>query len=406
MLTFSKKAILLVLLALCLLLGIGSAALAASWSDLDSGILMGYGLTTDQIAQVSQGYPDGTWQPWRGVTQGQFLKMAKAGFNTDAVDLTGLGFSDEWAPVTRLQAIGVLARLVADGEGYDLKTLAESDVTAALDAFGDAGTIGANVKKEVAFAVLRSLVKGNNQHLLLPGTQLTRIVAAAFIVRAMGPQLRVDDTENGATMTVKVGDIIQVVLKGNPTTGYTWTAALSEQDESILEQMGEYDYVSDSGLIGSGGTFTFRFKALKAGEATLKLVYSRPWESVQPLETFSMTVKVAEKPLEGTAWRLEGWTLSSLNPADFEITASFADGRVGGKAAVNSYSGPYVVGKNGFLSVGAIVSTKMAGPEPAMRAESAYFQLLQEAKGYRLIDGHLTLLDANGNESLIFKPAA
>ena len=324
--------------------------------------------------------------------------MAKTGFNTDTVDLTGLGFTDATAPVTRLQAIGVLARLVAADEGYDLKTLAESDVTAALAAFGDAGSIGANVKKEVAFAVLRQLVKGNNQHLLLPGTQLTRIAAAAFIVRAMGPQLRVDDTENGATMTVKVGDIIQVVLKGNPTTGYTWTAALSEQDASILEQMGEYGYVSDSDLIGSGGTFTFRFRALKAGEATLKLVYSRPWESVPPLETFSMTVKVAEKPLEGTAWRLEGWTLSSLNPADFEITASFTDGRVGGKGGVNSYSGPYTVGRNGFFSVGDIISTLMAGPENAMRAESAYYQLLHEAKAYRLTDGHLTLLDANGNE--------
>ena len=124
-------------------------------------------------------------------------------------------------------------------------------------------------------------------------------------------------------MTVKVGDIIQVVLKGNPTTGYTWSANLSEQDASILEQMGDPSFVSDTQLIGSGGTFTFRFKALKAGEATLKLVYARPWESVPPLETFSVTVKVAEAPLEGTAWKLEGWTLSSLNPADFEITASF-----------------------------------------------------------------------------------
>jgi predicted secreted protein len=405
MVRFSMKALVFVLLALFMVLGLGSAAFAASWPDLDSSILTAYGLTTDQVSQVSVGYVDGTWQPWRSVTQAQFLKMAKTGFNTDSVDLAGIDVPGSAAEVTREQAVGVIARLAAAGEGYDLSGMTQEEIAGLLADFGDAGSIGTALRAEMAFAISRHLIKGNNLHNLAPRAVLSRIAAAALVIRATGPQLRVDATDNGSTMTVKAGDIIQVVLKGNPTTGYTWAVALSEKDASILQQMGAPGYVPDSQLTGSGGTFTFRFKALKAGEALLKLVYARSWESVPPLETFSMTVRVVESPLDGTAWRLAGWSVSSLNPADFEITASFKEGRISGKAAVNSYSGPYTIGANGSLAVGMIMRTLMAGSGPAMQAEGLYFQLLAQARVYRLTGGGLTLLDANGNELLIFAPA-
>lgn len=111
----------------------------------------------------------------------------------------------------------------------------------------------------------------------------------------------------------------------------------------------------------------------------------------------------AEKSsLEETSWRLEGWSVSSLYPGDFEITAAFEDGQISGKAAVNSYSGPYTAGPTGDFSVGGLSRTEMAGPEPAMRAESIYFELIEQARSYRVDEGRLTLMDANGNELLIF----
>ena len=51
---------------------------------------------------------------------------------------------------------------------------------------------------------------------------------------------------------------------------------------------------------------------------------------------------------------------------------------------------------------GPLVSTEMAGPEPAMRAEGAYLTLLGQARSYRVDAGRLTLFDGDGNESLIF----
>lgn len=110
--------------------------------------------------------------------------------------------------------------------------------------------------------------------------------------------------------------------------------------------------------------------------------------------------------LDGTNWKLTGWTLNSLNPADFTITAGFAAGKISGNSGVNSYSGPYAAGSDGSFSIGPLASTAMGGPEPAMRAESAYVTLLGQAASYKVSGSVLTLYDANGNESLIFGTTA
>ena len=109
--------------------------------------------------------------------------------------------------------------------------------------------------------------------------------------------------------------------------------------------------------------------------------------------------------LEGTSWKLTGWSISSQDPNDFTITAEFKDGSVGGTSAVNQYGGPYTAGEDGSFSVGELVSTMMAGPEPDMRAEQSYLKLLAEAKAYAVDGKTLTLSDANGNESLIYTAA-
>ena len=106
--------------------------------------------------------------------------------------------------------------------------------------------------------------------------------------------------------------------------------------------------------------------------------------------------------LDGTAWRLTGWTLSSLDPNDFTITAKFAGGKISGNSAVNNYGGLYTAGRGDAFSVGDLAGTMMAGPEPDMRAEQAYLTLLSEAKTYKPDGSVLTLFDQNGNESLIF----
>lgn len=110
--------------------------------------------------------------------------------------------------------------------------------------------------------------------------------------------------------------------------------------------------------------------------------------------------------LEGTAWRLTGWSVSSQDPSDFTITAEFEDGRIGGKSAVNTYGGAYTTGDDGSFSVGDLASTMMAGPEDDMQAETDYMTLLAAAQRYQVDGNQLTLLDADGNEALVYSAAS
>jgi predicted secreted protein len=73
-----------------------------------------------------------------------------------------------------------------------------------------------------------------------------------------------DDT----SISAKAGDTFTIKLEENPTTGYQWSYAIS--DESIVA-LDKDEYVADdkSGeLMGSGGTRVLTFKALAAGSAT------------------------------------------------------------------------------------------------------------------------------------------
>ncbi len=108
---------------------------------------------------------------------------------------------------------------------------------------------------------------------------------------ASGP-LKLGEADNGKAYTVQVGDTIEVIIPGNMTTGFSWAAALAEKDAALVQLVGEPVYATDSTAVGGGGTFTLTFKAMAKGEALLKLVYARPWESVAPEKTFGATVTV------------------------------------------------------------------------------------------------------------------
>jgi len=106
--------------------------------------------------------------------------------------------------------------------------------------------------------------------------------------------------------------------------------------------------------------------------------------------------------LDGTSWKLTGWSVSAINPADFAITASFSNGRIGGNGGVNSYGGPYAIGADSSLTIGTITSTLMAGSDEANAAESAYFALLDQVRYAEISGDTLLLTDGNGNELLIY----
>ena len=126
----------------------------------------------------------------------------------------------------------------------------------------------------------------------------TFVVMSFFLVLALFSgcgtnSTHITEVDNGKQITIKSGDEFTLTLDSNPTTGYSWQ--VTEIDTTILVQEGDPEYKQSSGtegLVGAGGTETFRFKGAGTGAATLELGYMRPWESVPPIETFSLQVIV------------------------------------------------------------------------------------------------------------------
>ena len=119
------------------------------------------------------------------------------------------------------------------------------------------------------------------------------IILVAVILMTAGcgsRQTKLMATDNGGQVEVKMGDQFVIELEGNPSTGYTWEA--KDLDTSIFQQIGDAKFTSGNpSLIGAGGTLALTFKAVRAGTATLTLVYHRSWETgVDPINTFTVTV--------------------------------------------------------------------------------------------------------------------
>jgi heat shock protein HslJ len=100
-------------------------------------------------------------------------------------------------------------------------------------------------------------------------------------------------------------------------------------------------------------------------------------------------------PLAGTAWSLATLPGHKL-VANSRVTLQFDAGRVSGTDGCNRYSGAYVVNGSALL-VSPLASTQMACPPELMSQGTAFTSALTQARSYRLTDGKLELLAADGS---------
>jgi inhibitor of cysteine peptidase len=94
---------------------------------------------------------------------------------------------------------------------------------------------------------------------------------------------------------IPVGAALQVILCSNPSTGFQWEEARIS-DPAVLEEL-SHEFVSPESKPppppGTPGQDVWTFKALKAGESTISVDYSRPWEGGEKGEwTFVLNVVV------------------------------------------------------------------------------------------------------------------
>lgn len=104
------------------------------------------------------------------------------------------------------------------------------------------------------------------------------------------PALRITQSDASKTVDVAVGKTFEVVLRGNPSTGYQWVRLNAARD---VEAAGQPEFKADSKQIGAPGTVTLSFKPTQTGRKLLLLGYRRPWEKrVAPAKTFTVILKV------------------------------------------------------------------------------------------------------------------
>ncbi|MFC1915034.1 protease inhibitor I42 family protein [Chloroflexota bacterium] len=98
-------------------------------------------------------------------------------------------------------------------------------------------------------------------------------------------------TDSGQAINIGINQEFIIALAANPTTGYSWQASYDQSRLELISGTYQASKEAERGTVGAGGVEYFRFKALKAGEAEVTMVYKRPWEE-DFLEQTVFTVNV------------------------------------------------------------------------------------------------------------------
>ena len=92
----------------------------------------------------------------------------------------------------------------------------------------------------------------------------------------------VTDADKGATVQLKAGDVLEVRLKSNPTTGYEWY--VHPQSTPLLKPNGQSQTQSTQPGVGRPIVQIFKFATAGKGTGVLLLHYVRSWEAPDPNE--------------------------------------------------------------------------------------------------------------------------
>jgi len=93
--------------------------------------------------------------------------------------------------------------------------------------------------------------------------------------------------------SIKKGDLIEVILSANPSTGYKWeiltidTIKVKTVDETYTAK------VVNENIVGSGGSKIYLFEAINKGKTIIRLKYFRPFEKdLPPRKQFDIKLEI------------------------------------------------------------------------------------------------------------------
>ncbi|MCK5586623.1 protease inhibitor I42 family protein [Candidatus Bipolaricaulota bacterium] len=106
--------------------------------------------------------------------------------------------------------------------------------------------------------------------------------------------ITLDESDSGSIQTLDVGDLLEIQLMGNASTGYEWVRVEPASFAGTpLDIVKEDDYRTlGCQLVGEPGEFVFRYRAVRPGTVTVGFEHRRPWEPEDPVDTYFVTVWV------------------------------------------------------------------------------------------------------------------
>jgi len=147
------------------------------------------------------------------------------------------------------------------------------------------------VRKECLMRLARSRLQLRLATVLFVTLGVLAITSAVRPPSAFAATLVATDADKGGSVRLKAGDILEVHLKSNPTTGYQWY--VHPKSTPLMKPIGASQTQARQPGVGRPILQVFRFQAVAAGEGVVLLHYVRSWErATADEEQFGLHVSI------------------------------------------------------------------------------------------------------------------
>jgi len=102
--------------------------------------------------------------------------------------------------------------------------------------------------------------------------------------------LTIDQSYDGRSVDVPVGQVIELRLPANPTTGFSWSIEAAGRPACVIE---EGPAAPPGQVPGQGSEHTWQIRGVQLGGCHIALAYRRPWEATaSPAREFRLDIRV------------------------------------------------------------------------------------------------------------------
>ena len=104
--------------------------------------------------------------------------------------------------------------------------------------------------------------------------------------------IQIDAAQSGQTLDMRVGEVAELRLAENVTTGFRWQ--VSRDGSPACRLTDEATLNEGAARPGQGGTHVWRITGIQPGTCDVTLSYGRPWEqNATPARSFEVRIRIA-----------------------------------------------------------------------------------------------------------------